>query len=225
MLGAPVTVEIENDGVYLLVCSQGHRSVHTLSNPKFEVLFEMGLLAFDDGYTREAVATMAASVEEFFRFFVKCIFAKRKLYENDRFYEAQKFWKLISRAEPQLGAFAAFYFLEFGKCPTYPDTKSTEFRNSVIHRGQIPKANEVMEYADKLVKFMIPVYREYRKGFEALIATGIEIFAELTKRNEESPLSSNYPTAVSYLAVRKEDPSFTDALEYLRQNKGRFFTA
>jgi hypothetical protein len=225
MLGAPVTVEIEDDGVYVLVCSQGHRSFHILSNPKFEVLFEMGLLAFDDGYTREAVATMAASVEEFFRFFVKCIFAKRKLYENDRFYEAQKFWKLIARAEPQLGAFAAFYFLEFEKCPAYPDRKSTEFRNSVIHRGQIPKSSEVMEYGDKLVKFMIPVYREYRKGFEALIARGIEVMTKFTKRTEESPLSSNYPTAVSYLALREEEPRFTDALEYVRKNKGRFFTA
>lgn len=185
----------------------------------------MGLLAFDDGYTREAVATMAASVEEFFRFFVKCIFAKRKLYENDRFYEAQKFWKLIARAEPQLGAFAAFYFLEFEKCPAYPDRKSTDFRNSVIHGDRIPKASEVIEYGDKLVKFMIPIYREYRKGFEALIATGIEIMTKFPKRSEESPLSSNYPTAVSHLALREEEPRFTDALEYVRQNKGRFFTA
>lgn len=91
ILGAPVSVEIEDDGIYVLVCSQGHRSVHSLTNPKFDILFEMGLLAFDDGYTREAVATLAASVEEFFRFFVKCVFSKRGLYEKDRFCEAGKF--------------------------------------------------------------------------------------------------------------------------------------
>jgi hypothetical protein len=223
--GAPVTVEIEDDGIYDIVCSKGHRSVVTLSNHKFEILFEMGVLAFEDGYTREAVATLAASVEEFFRFFVKCAFAKHKLYEGDRFDEASQFWKLVSRAEPQLGAFAAFYFLEFGKCPPYPDSKSTEFRNSVIHRGQIPKTDEVINYADKIVKFMIPVYRELRKGSEALTAIGIETITGLRKRNEKPSGAFSYPTAVFHLTLLDEEPSFVAALEYVRKNKDRYFTA
>jgi hypothetical protein len=224
ILGAPVDVEIEDDGVYVFVCGQGHRTVHTLTNPKFEVLFEMGLLAFDDGYTREAVATMAASVEEFYRFFVKCVFAKRGLFEKDRYYEAVKFWKLISRAEPQLGAFAAFYFLELEKCPSYPDSTSIEFRNNVIHRGKIPKANEVTEYGDKILRFMIPVYRECRKDFAGLTATGLDMVAGLKKRNEKPSASSSYPTAVSQLVLSEQEPSLSNALEYVRKYKGRFFT-
>lgn len=125
-----------------------------------------------------------------------------------------------------MGAFAAFYFLEFQESPPYPDPKSVEFRNDVIHRGKIPKQSEVADYGDRIVKFLVPVYRKYRNGFEALTATGIERVTELQKekRNEKLSASSGYPTAISDLALREEEPSFGGALEYVRKNKGRFFT-
>jgi len=74
-----VTVEIEDRGIYKFTCAAGHASVHQLGNPKFEILFEMGLLAFNDGYTREAVATLAAGVEEFMRFFVNMVFCQAQV--------------------------------------------------------------------------------------------------------------------------------------------------
>jgi len=115
--GQFVTVEIEDGGVYRLLCEAGHRSVHHLNNPKFEILFEMGLLAFSDGYSREAVATFAAAVEEFYRVFTNMVLAKHEFDRNPKWYELKPFWKLVSRAEPQLGAFAALYMIEKGCVP------------------------------------------------------------------------------------------------------------
>lgn len=134
-----VPVEVEDEARYVFTCDAGHRSVHTLGNAKFEILFEMGFLAFSDGYTREAVATFAAAVEEFFRIFTNMVLAKHRFDRNPKWYELQPFWKLVSRAEPQLGAFALAHMIERGAAPPYPDNKSIEFRNSVIHRGRIPK--------------------------------------------------------------------------------------
>ena len=76
---------------------QRPQSAHTLSNNKFEILFEMGLLAYADGYTREAVTTFAGSVEEFYRHIMKCIFYKHGLYEGKLYYETENFWKQIDK--------------------------------------------------------------------------------------------------------------------------------
>jgi hypothetical protein len=160
----PVLAEVESEGVYIVTCESGHRFMYTVSNAKFEILFEMALLALIDGYTREAVATLAAAVEEFYRFFVKVVLAKRGMYEGGGFDEMAGLWKILDRAEPQLGAFAIIYFLEKGKTPDFPDQNSIRFRNRVIHRGRIPKYDEVIGYGERIINFVVPLWKEYRAG-------------------------------------------------------------
>src|ERR1044071_1783280 len=87
LLQHPVTVEMEDNQIYKLTCPSGHCTVHHLSNPKFEILFEMGLLAWGSGYTREAVATFAAAVEEFLRVFVNFVLAKHKFDRNPKWFQ------------------------------------------------------------------------------------------------------------------------------------------
>ena len=211
-----VTVEIEDNGVYKLTCDAGHQSVHHLGNPKFEILFEMGLLAFSDGYTREAVATFAAAAEEFLRVFVNFVLAKHRFDRNPKWYELKPFWKLISRSEPQLGAFAAVYMIEKGSAPPYPDTASIEFRNKVIHRGYIPKAAEVASYGGKLLSFVVPLYRECKSSSAMLFATSYELVQELQTNSEPMNASSFYPSAIRRLLDSSDAPSFGAAVEIAR---------
>ena len=213
-----VSLELEDTGVYSVTCPLGHHSIQTLSIHKFALLFELGLLALGDGYTREAVASFAASAEEFYRFSIKCILARRGLYEGDLYFEAKKLWKVIPRAEPQLGAFVALYFLEFKEVALYPDRESLEFRNAVIHRGRIPKSGEVNNFGQKLLDFMVPAYKRFRKGFEALTAMGIDAIEKLEHHDPNVPRGGSYrPVAVDFLALQEEEPTFTVALEYARK--------
>ena len=80
----PFLAELEGEGVHRVTCENGHQFVHTLSNARFEILFEMALLALIDGYTREAVATLAAAVEEFYRLLIKVVLAERNMYEDKK---------------------------------------------------------------------------------------------------------------------------------------------
>jgi len=210
----PVSVEIEDHGLYAFGCPAGHRSVHQLGNPKFEILFDIGLLAFADGYTREAVATFAAAVEEFFRLFVTTVFAKRQMGDDPALPKLDPFWKLANRAEPQLGAFAAAYMFEKGHAPEFPDQKSTEFRNNVIHRGRIPKSAEVVEYAEKILGFVVPLYTEFWGSTPMLLATAYQSRKERRGLTDQPTAVYFYGSSIHNLITRSGTPTFQQALQF-----------
>ena len=57
--------DLEETGVYDLTCPSSHRTAFCLQNFKFELLFDLGLQAIDDGYYREAVSSFASALERF----------------------------------------------------------------------------------------------------------------------------------------------------------------
>lgn len=71
-----VLVEFRDDGLYKVACPRGHVTVTAIQEQKFEVLFDLGAMALLDGYTREAVSSMAASLECFFEYYVLAISLK-----------------------------------------------------------------------------------------------------------------------------------------------------
>ena len=219
----PILAEVEDNGMYLLTCENGHQSIHTLSNPKFEILFEMALLALLDGYTREAVATLAASVEEFYRFFIKVVLVKKGMYEGERYDELSKFWRLVNLSERQIGAFSALYLLEKGEIPSFPDKKSTEFRNDVIHKGKIPKFEEVVKYGDRIVKFLVPLWKEYQEGFNHMIATSADIVSNIKEEHKKMPkVGSYYPTTISRMLGGDKETSFNESLSLIKESNFLF---
>lgn len=56
------SVELRDDGLYQITCSRGHVTVTAIQEQKFEILFDLGAMALLDGYTREAVSSIAASL-------------------------------------------------------------------------------------------------------------------------------------------------------------------
>jgi len=152
-----ISVELRDDGLYTATCPQGHITVTAIQEQKFEVLFDLGVMALLDGYTREAVSSIAASLERFFEYYVLVVSLKHGIgYE-----QFSKAWNPISKlSERQLGAFLFLYLLESRKAlePLILDAKPqidgrsrgdtpiwSTFRNDVIHKGYIPSALEVIE--------------------------------------------------------------------------------
>ncbi|MEP6903906.1 MAG: hypothetical protein ABJA66_19440, partial [Actinomycetota bacterium] len=221
-----VSVEIEDDKFYRLTCDKGHEATYFFSNSKFEILFEIAVLALIDGYTREAVATLAAGVEEFYRFFINLFLVKNSIYRQDEtgafekelFNEAQSFWRLTNLAERQIGAFAIAYLLEKRKAPEFPDRKYTEFRNNVIHKGYIPKYDDVVIHGDRILNFILPLLREYREGFDFLITKGVEVISNMKTEHRNTPnkVSTSYPSFIWRMILDENKNSFQDAIEIVK---------
>jgi hypothetical protein len=118
-------IDIKDENYYETTCRRGHTRFTILTQPKFEILFEMGAVALIDGYTREAVSSMAAALERFYEYWLHVIMLKAGI-PQDRFQEA---WKIVSRqSERQFGAFVFSYFREFQRPPDILPQNWVEFR-------------------------------------------------------------------------------------------------
>jgi hypothetical protein len=179
-----VLVELRNDSYYDLTCSKGHKTKAQLRLLKFELLFDLGAMALLDGYTREAVASLAAALERFYEFYVEVIRLKHGISDE----EFDKVWKFMSKqSERQLGAFAFTYLLENKSLPAYFEgffnkkkvgkKELQKFRNDVTHAGYIPTHEEVVEYGEHVLAFIFGVLKELKDTNNEFIGRAIEKYA------------------------------------------------
>lgn len=161
-----ISVELRADGLYKVACPRGHVTVTAIQEQKSEVLFDLGAMALLDGYAREAVSSIAASLERFFEYYVLVVSLKHGI-ASEHFIKA---WNPISRlSERQFGAFLFLYLLENKKPlePLISDAKPelagqsrgdtltwSAFRNDVIHNGYIPSTEEAIEYGNLVYQFI-----------------------------------------------------------------------
>lgn len=146
-------VEFNNDGYYEFICPKGHKSYFLLQNLRFEILFEIGVFAINDGYYREAVASFTAALENFYTYCIR-IFSLKNRVPQEQFIET---WKIISRqSERQFGAFCFLYLANIGELPirASEDDKIRQFRNKVIHQGYIPNKEEALKYGEVVFDFI-----------------------------------------------------------------------
>ncbi|MCM1009706.1 MAG: hypothetical protein NC390_02350 [Fusobacterium sp.] len=146
-------VEFNNDGYYQFTCPQGHKNYFLLQNLRFEILFEIGIFAINDGYYREAVASFTAALENFYTYCIR-IFSLRNKVPQEQFTDT---WKIISRqSERQFGAFCFLYLANIGELPikASEDDKIRQFRNKVIHQGYIPNKEEALKYGEVIFDFI-----------------------------------------------------------------------
>lgn len=146
------------DGIYYkFECENGHKNNIILQEWKFEILFEMALMALKDGYTREVVSSFAASLERFYEYIIELIAIRNEI-DSHQFTDT---WKLMSaQSERQLGAFYTAYLLHFKEVPMSLHERNAEFRNKVIHKGYIPTTEEVTDYGREIFKYILQILKK-----------------------------------------------------------------
>jgi len=226
-----ISIELQNDGLYKVTCPRGHVTVTAIQEQKFEVLFDLGAMALLDGYTREAVSSIAASLERFFEYYVAVVSLKHGI-AHEHFIKA---WSPISkRSEQQVGAFLFLYLIE-NKKPLEPlilnakpvlDGRSrgntptwSEFRNDVIHNGYIPSSVQVIEYGDLIYQFIYRLIAELRASCSEFM--GKAVFHHLTRGHDVAdgkPIGTmSVPTLISLVRTDRPAEHLRDALPGLEK--------
>ncbi|MEZ9788169.1 hypothetical protein AB4301_06460 [Vibrio breoganii] len=148
---------LHDSGVHEIKCPRGHEYSVVLSAAKYEILYDLGMNALGDGYTRESVSSFASALERFYEFFIKFQVvntgAKSEL--------ADQAWKIISnQSERQLGAFTYLYLSSIGELPPELSSKDRGFRNKVIHKGYIPSVDEAIGFGKVVYNHIMAVISE-----------------------------------------------------------------
>ncbi|WP_162184327.1 hypothetical protein [Photobacterium leiognathi] len=158
---------IHDSGVHYFKCKKNHEYAVVLDAAKYEVLFDVGMNALNDGYMREAVSSFASSLERFYEFFIK-FQMKVSSIDSDLVDNA---WKLVSnQSERQLGAFSYLYILAFNDLPPELSSDDRGFRNKVIHKGYIPSTEEALSFGKVVYHHIMAVISEIedKYGHDAL---------------------------------------------------------
>lgn len=158
-------LDLCDDGKYEQKCPEGHEYLLLVQGTKYEILFEISLNAYRDGYYREAISSFSASLERFYEFFLEALF---QFTEKRECFDAS--WKEVkSASERQLGAYIFCHALHFGSKAKILGMKFVELRNNVVHKGYIPQPKEVLsfgqEVCDTIVAGLDKLYEAYGQAF------------------------------------------------------------
>ena len=192
-------VEYNEEGCYYFECSKGHKNFVVLQEQKFETLFQIGAHAIYDGYYREAVSSFTSSLERFYEFCVQ-IFCRKHNVPIEKIIECTKFYNKSS--ERQFGSFLFLFLVEFSDLPfmKQEDDKWRNFRNNVIHNGQIPTKEQAIQYGDNIrkliISIMIKLKENYRKEIEELTIYNLRVRSQ--QNNNNCPVTTMYnPNIIS----------------------------
>jgi len=165
----PVPVsQLTDDGIYQVKCEKGHVGNVILDNVKFELLFEMGLNALVDGYSREAASSFASSLERFHEFYWRVAMTHIGIAASD----IEQAWKPMSKmSERQLGAFTTASLILTRKKPNLlSPNNQVPFRNNVIHNGYVPTNEVTVEFGNSIMELINEGLNELRElDSEALV--------------------------------------------------------
>jgi hypothetical protein len=203
-------VGIADDNEYQIRCDAGHVSAVFLDNLKFELLFEMGLHALVDDYSREAVSSFAASLERFYEFYWHVVATKFSIPEA----ELELAWKIVARqSERQLGMFIAAHVLLMKRSPLVLSSKEVKFRNDVIHGGYIPTTKEAIDFGNKIMSLMRKLVQDLRQEVPEALTFAYERLSRHRKiPDEEIAGTMNVLTAIDvrHPPERNDDPRIGD---------------
>jgi hypothetical protein len=217
--GHDLLLEFNENNSYVIECVKGHKSESHLQNQKFELLFDMGAMALNDGYSKECVSTLASSLERFIEFVIKFVCTKHKI-EVDNYIEMWK--QMSSQSERQLGAFYALQTIEFGHPKFLLDNDKVKFRNMVIHKGYIPSKQEALEYGEYVLDFIVTCSKELKSIDEKSYDRTLHF--DFYKNGARIPLkqlqsSMQIPSIVSGFIMTNETPNFEKAANDIISNE------
>ncbi|HIB8991131.1 TPA: hypothetical protein ACWYF9_004145 [Citrobacter braakii] len=227
---------LQDNDIYEFTCSLGHRSKTKLENEKFELLFEIGINAYRDGYTREAITSIAASLERFYEYYVRVIAFKNGI-DTQAFNNAWK--KTINLSERQYGAFSLAYLFENknvstptidnikprASLPTKKEWKA--FRNSVVHNGAIPTPDEVLAYGDIVYQHIYELIAELHTSNNGLVASYDlsrkihPIINALNKHSETDAMITGFISSMrlpTILSIQRLTKPYADLNEVIKNN-------
>jgi hypothetical protein len=142
-------------------CPEGHVSNYFLTQFPHEYLFESGLLALVDGYSREAVASIAASLERYYEFWLEVVSARHGVTALG----FKTAWKSIAKqSERQLGGFVAAHLLHYQRPADLLEKQWVEFRNRVIHKGEMTSGVQATAYADAVATYIVRLNRDLTRS-------------------------------------------------------------
>ncbi|MBI2058688.1 MAG: hypothetical protein HYT87_02875 [Nitrospirae bacterium] len=228
-----MAAEMRDDGLFIVVCGRGHRSVTALQQQKFEVLFEIGAMALLDGYPREAVTSMASALERFYEYYTRVISIKNNIV--DETYDQTWKW-VVNQSERQFGAYLFVYMMENrAAAATIEDVKPElsgaskaqtrtwrEFRNAVVHKGYIPTSDEALAYGDIVYSHINAMVDELKKQYPAQMekATFKHLSRAFPEVRDEPFSTMGVPTVVSLSRGDSPAPTLGEALQHLRKYMG-----
>jgi len=229
-------VELTDDVLMESTCSAGHQTYTALQEQKHELLFDLAVMAWHDGYPREAATGFAAALERFYEFATRVISTKQGV-SPAVFHEAYKPMGKLS--ERQLGGFFIAYMLEtksappniLNKKPVKTDDQSwqpkewKEFRNSVVHNGYLPSLQEALAYGAMVYDHIVQLTKWLVQSCpDAMQTVTFERLAELHKLQIGKLVSTMSSPRI--LSPNKEGfgtLSFLDAVSQVKEYKERIY--
>ncbi|WP_462406679.1 hypothetical protein [Gracilibacillus sp. Marseille-QA3620] len=209
-------VEIEDTGVYEFTCEQGHQNITILQLHTFQLLYDLGMMALLDGYTREAVSSFAASLERFQEYCIELFLCD---HPDDQITQT---WKLVAKqSERQTGAFYYLYLSNMKKVPPSISNPWVSFRNNVIHKGEIPKFNKTLEYAEYIYGYIMGIIIELKENRYDINDFYRYLIKRMAKYSGEQSSNMDGPTFInfSYPTDELKKISFNQGLEYFKLKK------
>lgn len=211
-------VVANEDGVYQLLCREGHTSTAFVNAHKYEVLFDAGANAFLDGYHREAITSFAASLERYYEYYVRVMMRKRGIPDA----EFKKLWKPVARqSERQLGLYMGVYCLVTGKAPVTLSEEMVSLRNDATHKGRLPKREEVESFAQAVMDIIKTLNAELDAGAAAARKdVDLALQAERRKKAPQGPDVTFIPFSILKVTrVDGPEPPFVERLHELELHR------
>jgi hypothetical protein len=148
---------------------------------------------------------------------------KLEHYGVDRKEVVQAWKQVANHSERQFGAFVFLSLLDRKRAIDFKTPfnlqKYTEFRNKVIHQGFIPTRDQVVQFAESVLRFLQPLLEEIRTEDET--ATLMVIARDLTS-SAGNDIPGERQTQISYFStlspLRRDARPLTlqEALAYLQ---------
>lgn len=224
-VATPYIVQVREDFTYTVECLVHGEQISVLATPRFEILFQIGLNAVLDGYSRDAVTSFYSSMEHFFEYYLAVIATKNGI-EGGAF---KKGWNAVKvQSERQLGAFIIVHVCENGRAPHIPDRIEisrnmtlTSFRNKVVHQGRIPTIDEAIRFGDGVLSIISPVLAQLRNSHPEEVAKVDDHYFQSALRNlpaRDGPIgrASFHPAFGPAYNVRRLDEAINDKLDLMR---------
>lgn len=135
--------DVPDRGWVKATCTEGHITAVVVQQSRFELLSEMGIKAIINHSYRDAIVSFNSCLERLYEYFIEAE-CRRQSISVETFAATWK--QMKSQSERQFGAFLSAYLLCTKETPKLLPRALIEFRNSVVHKGKFPTAEEAMEY-------------------------------------------------------------------------------